>query len=213
MYNGRVSAYPPPYAPPKQKNNTTLIIMIVLGIVGCGCLAIIGFGAFFGFKIFGQLKPLAGCAISFESVHKAMLTYTAENGGKLPKAETWQDDLRPYVAKELSQVKEAPFDIISADGNWGCSRQDNAPMTGMAFNSEFSGKPIAEAQSKNGVLLFEIEAARRNAAQPYKPLDPNKSEKFMGMRRGWMVVFANGRPDFVGGELGDKGSGRGFKID
>src|ERR1044071_9441915 len=99
---------PPPFtAPPMRKDRTlAIVIFIIVGLVLlCGCgVAIVGyFGWGFVKKATG---PMVGCAINFEATRDAILDYTKDHGGKLPKAETWQDDVRSYVEKELKRDKE-----------------------------------------------------------------------------------------------------------
>ena len=134
----------------RKDKSLTVVIFVILGvIVACGCgvvaLSWAGCGAFKNFmgKVAG---PIAGCAINFEAARDAVLDYAKDHGGRLPKAETWQDDVRQYVKKHLAKAEEIP-DFINAktmkpDGEWGCY-VNSSRSTGMAFNIELSGKLLA----------------------------------------------------------------------
>jgi len=181
---------PPPYAPTRQKPKTGLIIGIVLGVlfVCCGLPSLLFVGA--GIWAVDKGKGFIGCTLAFSTVKKAVVQYAEANGGKLPTAATWQDDVRPFYAKLRGSAKNTgPFDLMPVDGDWGCTEGQVA--TGMAFNATLSGKKLAEIKDRSSVMLFEVPTRRANQAMPYKKLDDAKSPALMGMektRRGWLTV-------------------------
>jgi hypothetical protein len=80
----------------------------------------------------------------------------------------------------------------------GCKTE--AGMTGMAFNSDLSGKKMAEVKDPYGtIVIFEIEKATRNAHGTFKARSKENSPKIMGERRGWI-------------EMPLQGSARGFDM-
>lgn len=193
-----MSHVPPPFTGAegaRPKNNTGLIIMIVLAVLVGGCILAVGMTAFFGLKAWDQVKPIVGCSVAFESVHESLKDYARDHDGKLPPAATWQDELRPYVKASISKLqKEAEgmgdmFKTMDPDGAWGCKTGKGDEMTGMAFNTELSGKKVDDIESKSTtVIVFEIERPSPNANEPYKARDPNASPSIFGERRGWFEV-------------------------
>lgn len=188
-----------------------IVILIIVGLIlACGCGAVVisymSCGAFK--KLVG---PMAGCMISFEATRDGILEYARENGGRLPKAETWQDDIREYVRKGLKREMEMQqmFDAktMNPDGDWGCYASDTE-LTGIAFNSDLSGKLLSEVQNPEGtMLIFEIEKPRKNAAEKYQPLPNDRSPKIMGEPRGWIRYPVSGEVQ------GMQGGNRGFRFE
>lgn len=173
-----------------------IILFIILGLIGFCIIAAIAIGLFswnFGKRMVG---PIAGCAISFEAARTGIMEYAKANGGRLPKAETWQDDIRQYVAPHLNKSRDAQRIIdaktMQADGDWGCYVSDSK-MTGMAFNSELSEKLLTDVSDPfNTIVLFEIEAPRRNAAEPYRLRPDSTSPQVFGEPRGWVYMPLEG---------------------
>ena len=179
----------------RRKSPTTVIVTIIVVIASICCLGVVGLG-FLGYKFMkGTAFPLAGCMVAFTDVQSAVHRYADSHGGKLPNAETWQDDVKQYYVEIAgSHGSKGPFEIMKADGDWGCAIGENAEKTGMAFNSSLSGKPIAQYNDQLGVvLLFEIDKPRRNAAEPFKPRDKMSSPKMLGQPRGWIYAPLNGQ--------------------
>jgi hypothetical protein len=178
----------------RRTSPTTIIVIIVASVVGICCLGAAGIG-FLGYRfITGAAKPLAECTMNFSLVQQAVDKYAEAHGGKLPSAATWQDDVRPYFQQIAGRRRDfGPFQVMDPNGDWGCTSGDT--KTGMAFNSDLSGKERSQLASQyDAILLFEIEAPKRNAAEPYKPRTFAASPKFMGKPRGWFVVPLNGQP-------------------
>jgi hypothetical protein len=178
--------------PPPKKSNTGLIIGLVIGGIFLCCILPVGalFGG--GFWLFNKAKDMGTCFIAFENVKKAVVNYASAHDGKLPKADTWQDDVRDEYRKVMIPKDQlGPLNQMPAEGDWGC-KDSNGIMSGMAFNSELSGKKIGNEVSS--VLIYETEHPSKNQHAPYKRLDPNTSPLLFGQHRGWCYVT-------VGGEL------------
>lgn len=173
-----------------------IILFIILGLVGFCVLAVIALG-FFGWSFAKRaVGPIAGCAISFEAARQGILEYAKEHDGRLPKAETWQDDIRQYVVKHLNKERDAQ-NVIGAktmkpDGDWGCYVSDTK-MTGMAFNVELSGKLLTDVKDPySTIVIFEIDAPKKNAAEKYQTRPTTGSPTLMGNPRGWIAMPLEG---------------------
>jgi hypothetical protein len=183
---------PPPYNPPRKKSSTGLIIGLVLGGVAICCIggiALALLAGYFGWKVGG---PVAECALGFTEVQKAMHEYLNDHNGTFPKAETWQDEIRPYYVKVRAREKDAgPFKLWDPQGVWGC--KNGSSTTGIAFNSKLSGKKLSDIEDKPiTIMLFEVETARTNANEPFKPRDDKVSPTIMGEPRGWIKIPVEG---------------------
>ena len=181
------------YSPAPKKNNTGLIIGLVIGGIFLCC--IIPVGALFGGGLwaFKKIQGTAGCMFTFSTVQRAVELYEKDHGGKLPKAETWQDDLRVYYRKsQPAQNQTGPFSAASAEGEWGCKESDGT-MTGMAFNTDLSGKDASKiADAVNQVMIFETDRPSKNQHAKYKKLDPVLSPKIFNKPRGWFFINCEG---------------------
>lgn len=207
---------PPPFSPPptpRKKNNTGLIIGIVLACVlipciGVGVLMLLGVN-----WVKNTAFPMASCAIGFEQVRQAIGDYADAHDGKFPQAETWQDDVKSYYGAIMKNRAEdlGPIKPMDPNGDWGC-KIDDSRMTGMAFNSELSGKKVADVKDPYGtVLIFEIEKAMKNAHEKYRPRSKASSPQIiMGESRGWLKMMVKGRSS---DGFGDEDSKFKFKVD
>ncbi|MDR3691299.1 MAG: hypothetical protein P4L46_18105 [Fimbriimonas sp.] len=182
---------PPTYLPPRRSKNGLLIGIIVGAICLCCLLGSLVVGG--GWFAFRSVSGTAGCVITFTEMSKAMTKYESSHKGKLPKADTWQDDLRSDLRKSLLPKEQAgPFPQISPDGDWGCRESDGA-STGLAFNSDVSGKSLDDIKdSEKTVVLFETIKPEKNQHMKYSRLDPKTSPKIFGSPRGWFFITANG---------------------
>lgn len=171
-------------------------------------------------KGLGQLKPIVGCQLTFESMHEAIQDYAEEHNGKLPSAEKWQDEMKPYVARHLGRLVKKMKDedagwimkIMDVEKDWGCYKGDTEEMTGIAFNKSLSGKKVDDIESKStSVILFEIEAPKRNASEDFKSLDPKDSPKIFGSIRGWYEVTWDGVENNGNSDM-DIGSSRRVRV-
>lgn len=205
MYNPLVSYTPPPFTEPvtpsPRKNKTPMILAIVFIALACVCL-IPGYFLFkLGAVAVKEGLPMAQCGIAFEDVRNALKEYAAEHDGMLPKAETWQDDVRPYYAKVVDKHGDdlGPIKPMEADSVWGCTT--SLGKTGIAFNRALSGKKLADIKDpKSTVLIFETTKASTNVNEEYTKREQSTGPKIMGEHRDWMVMFIDGEPDFKVGK-------------
>lgn len=185
--------------PPRRKNSSTVIILVVVGAIFGICIVGVVAVAWFLRGISKSMGPWAGCIASFQVVQRATVKYAGDHDGALPRAATWQEDVTPYLDKSLKEMKDVPFfefKMIEPGKPWGCVIKDKE-MTGMAFNSDLSGKKMSEITDPYSTyMVFEIEKPRMNAAEPYKYRDRASSPVFMGERRGWIKVPVYGEGDF-----------------
>jgi hypothetical protein len=188
---------PPPYNPPgsAKKTSTTTIVLIVLGICAVCCvLGVVGFGglAWFGFN---KAKNFATCTVGATELARAINDYADDHGGKLPDAKSWQDEVKPYFAKLAEQqTKRVKFiGTLDPNGLWGCKDETGPGMSGFAFNSDLSGKKIADIPNKEeAIVLFEVDKPAMNLNMPYKDQPIANSPKIMGSPRGWIKVTVSG---------------------
>ncbi len=195
---------------PRSNKTPLIILLVVLGVLAVcvGGLVVVGI---FVFSAMRTAMPFAGCILSMEGARDAVVLYAKEHEGRLPNAETWQDDAKKYLKRALEDIRheDVPFDlkIITPDGEWGCHLPDGK-MTGFSFNDELSGKKLDEIKDPyKTILLFEIETARRNAHGKFEKRPNETSPQVFGERRGWLRIPVEGTSD-MGAEFGTS-SGRG----
>jgi hypothetical protein len=188
-------AGPPPYGP-RKRSNTTTIVFIVLGVCAVCCILGVGATAFFGYWGYKNAKSSVACGLGFAEAAKAMEDYADAHGGKLPPADKWQDEIRPYFAKRLAKDEEQGAKIFGSfdpNGVWTC--KDDAgktPDTGIAFNTDLSGLKLSDIKNKTGTyILFEVPKTGMNLNIPYTDLNESESPKVMGKPRGWYRVNGN----------------------
>ncbi|HVT12960.1 MAG TPA: hypothetical protein VHE55_11900 [Fimbriimonadaceae bacterium] len=187
---------PPPYMPPKKKSNTGLIIgLVVAGVLVCCVGPIVALVAG-GLFIFKSATPLITCSLAYQDARDAVKDYAQEHNGKLPPAEHWQDEIRPYYEKIVANrpKNENPFGTMASGGAWGCDNGAGG-RTGMAFNDDLSNQPLNKAVTDDSVVLFEVEKATENAHEKYsKPSGSANEPKIFGQPRGWFLVRMSGEP-------------------
>lgn len=200
VYTAHMSEAPPPFQRPNQaKSRTVLIVVIVLSCVLLPCLGVIGAGIYGWIFVRKNISPIAGCTLNFQQARDAILRYADTHAGKLPDARTWQDDVKSIYADMAKKTKQPFFDQMKPDGDWGCQIAGTDTMTGMAYNSDLSGKVLAKiSDSSSTIVLFEIEKPSRNASQVYKPRPFRSSPKIFGEPRGWFVIYVDGPPRNIG---------------
>ena len=206
---------PPPYYSGPKKSNVGLIIAIIIGVVCVCCvLPIVGVGAL-GFWGLGKIKGMVGCSIAFTNLQRSVQQYADDHGGKLPKAATWQTDIHPYFVKEVARhAKEQQMFSNGGADAVGCTNGDSPP-TGIAFNTELSGKKISDIKDPlTAVMLFEVPQTGSNLSQPYKVQSFQSSPKMLNTQRGWYVCGVDGRVELIGrngirtnGDIAPKSSG------
>jgi len=184
---------PPNYYPPVKKTRWGLIIGLICGGIFLCCLLPAGLLVGGGLWAVNKTKDLLVCGMSYTTASKAMQDYANDHKGKLPKAETWMDDIRPYFAKRASIVNpgiKQVFGDISTNGDYSCTTAGR--HTGMSFNKDLSGKVLADIKDKDTVLLFETDKVALNASEPYKAQDTKSSPQLMGSARGWFTTTVAG---------------------
>ena len=189
---------PPTYRPQKKSNIWLWIILGGLGLCCLGGAALLGGGAYFGMKVAG---PMVECMMSAEFLQKAVVAYAEDNGGKLPAADKWQDQVKPYYERIMStkgdKMKGSPFKPFAADGDWGC-KLDNDAHTTFAFNTALSGKKLDDIQNKSEtVLFFEVDKSGRNVNQKYDPAKLGTPPKRFPEAH-WTTMSVDGDAHMVG---------------
>lgn len=182
---------------PQQRRSKAPLILLIVAFSLC---VICGVGGFFGWQFFrgfaNEGLKFVACAANFEAVQRAILDYASANGGKLPKAASWQDDVRKYlkVDKDFEELKDSPFEweAITPDGEW-CCNVSGEQKTGICFNEELSGKKLSDIQNPmDTVLVFEIDKPLRNAHQKYVERPQESSPKIFGEHRDWFWAPVSG---------------------
>jgi hypothetical protein len=125
--------------------------------------------------------------------------YAADHDGKLPQAANWEDEVRPYYEKVLTQSNKKDrqvFGSMSAAGPWGCG-DGSGGKTGMAMNDEVSGQSLSKLEASTTIVLFEIERATQNAHEKYAVRSDANGPKIFGAPRGWFLVRMSGEPNLM----------------
>src|SRR5579885_3675835 len=152
---------PPYYGLPQKKSNTTTIVLIVLGVCALCCvLGIIGFVGL-GWMGLNRAKSTIACTVGFEEAALAMQDYVDDHNGKLPPADKWQDDIRPYFSRHRDDdMRHTPKMFGSSwdpKGDWTCKDENNGTTTGIAFNSDLGGMLLKDVKNPSSTfVLFEV---------------------------------------------------------
>jgi hypothetical protein len=198
-----MSAAPPPFQPqaihpPSRGGAGKACLWIAIIVVGA-CVALGVAGYFFTMNMMRQVSPLASCTQTFEAAQKALVEYAAANGGKLPEADTWMDDVQPYYEKHIEDFSSAPGFVKdmapSPPGSaWGC--QWDARTTGLTFNTDLGGAVLADIKDPAATpMVYESEGAARNKNQPYGKGPSGDPPKVFGNKRKWMLYYVEGEED------------------
>jgi hypothetical protein len=182
---------PPAYNPAK-KSNTGLIIGLILGGIAVCCIGGVALIGFFSLRVFNDtIAPITECMTGYQAVSNSLAKYAKDHDGMLPSAAKWQDELRPYVEKELAEIKKeaGPFKLMDPQGEWGCTTDKR--KTGMAFNIELDGKKFEEVKKGDSVVVFEVDTVSRNYSAKFVEQEKSTSPKIMGDHRGWITVRAD----------------------
>lgn len=180
---------------PQRSSNKTLWIVLSV-VLGLCCLLLIG-GGWFLWSAAKQAIPLASCSIKMQDVRTAVKMYADDNGGTLPKAETWEDDIQSQLGKvaSMSSKEKNPFGTVVPGETLGCKFDDR--MTGIYFNDEVSGKKLSDVPDKfTTVLLFQAKDQKKNGHGKYDPTS-NAGIKIFGQEIGGIVVPLEGDADLV----------------
>jgi hypothetical protein len=169
-----------------------------------------------GFWAFNKGKGMVACAMAFENVRDATLDYAKDHKGKLPPAEKWMDEVRPYYQKELDRMPDKDgtkvIGIMPATGAWSCDNGEGG-RTGIAFNKALSGKKVDDIKNpETTYLIFETPTASENLTMAYEDQSKESSPKIFNEARGWFKAPVKGDVDT--GKMKTRGtrSGR-FKIE
>ena len=191
---------PPPAAKATSSANKACLIIVLMVLLLCAILAVI-FAVFIkGF--WTQLSSTGGCVATFEMTQESMMAYADEHNGKLPNAKTWQDDIKPYYDRLYKKMAEEVKDVEmlrgflppAPDSPLQCD--NDGQVTGVAFNSEMSGKKLSDVKSPTTtVTLFESDQTGHNLAMPYKELPKSKAPKLMNEKRDWIIYYVEGNKD------------------
>jgi|CXWL01.1.fsa_nt_gi hypothetical protein len=126
-----------------------------------------------------QVKGKNNYTETGQIVHMAIIAHSIANDCRLPMAETWQDDIRPYYTKlrekYLAKMRQQGFEIvIPAPGEpLTCVWVDNDTLrtekkTSFFYNEAFSGLILSDswqtdtAKNINEPILFEFPGACYN---------------------------------------------------
>jgi len=172
-----------------------MIVGLIFGGIFLCCLLPIGLVAGVGLFAFGKVKDTAGCGLAMGHIQRAMILYSKDHEGKLPKAATWMDDVRPYYHKAQARNKDTDkvFGSMPDGEPFACT--SDGVKTGIAFNKDLSGKKVSDIKEPmDTVLVFETTNVQANLSETYKEPDFSMSPKVFGKHRGWMKVFVAGNP-------------------
>jgi hypothetical protein len=204
-YTAAVNEMPPSYRPQqKDKSKTTLIVVIVLVCVLVPCLCIVGGGAFAYFFAKKNVMPMMGCSLTMKFGRDAIVRYTQENGGRFPDAKTWQADVKPFYADLVKSGEPSrQLGAKTPDELWTCRPGLGGGETGIAYNSDLSGKNISEFKDPfSTIVLFEVEKPAQNCSEKYKVRPDSGSPAMFGEHLGWFYVMLQGEADLTGSGKG-----------
>lgn len=177
---------------PQKKSKTGLIIGLVVGGIALLCVLPIAVLGYFGANLVNKkVTPVVGCSVGFVEAQQAMIQYADAHGGRLPKAQTWQDDIRPFFEKvdKNSGVPLKSAKVFPANGDWVCTDEKNT-RTGIAFNSKLSGAKISEILDPSTTpMLFEVERTGTNLSEPYRFRRQDLAPLVLGEHRTWIVMY------------------------
>lgn len=204
---------PPPFEPlpdEPRKKGPKIWLWVILGVVVICCGGIAYFAnAVRNMFNSGGVGAMTGCLLAYDGIYKGLEDYAKEHDGKLPPAESWQVELKPYYEKYVTakaeKMENPLFEIAvaKADEPWGCV-QGGKLISGMAYNSDVAGKVLADLPNKaETVLVFEIKDPAMNAnmayaAQPYDASPVLKAPNNEADNRGWLELTADGETSLMG---------------
>jgi len=173
---------------PKRRNTTLIVVLILLGVILLLCAGCAGF-VFYFLKKSGSF---IGCITHYQLALQATKSYANGHDGKLPDAAKWQDEIAPYYQTK-GKTSNSIIDFGNADGNLGCAGGPGGPATGMAFNSELSGKKLnAVINEQTPIIFFEVPLKDpnkfKNLHEPFKMLLGKSPQTIMGQPRDWLWI-------------------------
>lgn len=151
---------------------------------------------FFGQNVLASNQPYVSCTFVMTVVPDAIEAYAKQNGGKMPDADKWQDQIAPFysdIVKNRTDI--GPIKVLKPEEEWVCNAEN--PRTTIAYNSEVSGQMIGRVQTKpETILLFESSATGRNVHAKYTPQPFDRSPKLSVFgqtdNRGWLLATVGG---------------------
>lgn len=200
---------PPPYQAQKPRSGSKLWLLAVL-LICVPCVILIGVMGYLFKQGVGmvnkELVPLMSCAANFDLLREAAKDYANDHDGKLPDSKTWQKDVISYYKKRfMADYSKANGEIIGLKLEFkefdektpfSCDNPHD-PDTGFAYNSDLSGKKIADIKDPTTTFMFfEVEKVELNHSEAYKPRDKATSPKMFDRRRDWIRVPINGDMEF-----------------
>ena len=179
-----------------------MIVGLIFGGIFLCCLLPIGLVAGLGLFAFGKVKDTAACGLAMGRIQRAMILYSKDHEGKLPKAATWMDDIRPYYRKAQARTKDTDkvFGSMPDGEPFACTT--DGVKTGIAFNKDLSGKKVSDIKDPmETVLVFETTNLQANLSETFKEPDFSLSPKVFGKHRGWMKATVAGNPKTGNAEM------------
>lgn len=109
-----------------------------------------------------QSRAGASCIANIEVMHAAVTAYVEEHG-RFPSAETWNQDVAPYMQQFIDQVNEkmedAPpyleIDLVEPGGAPSCHFPKEEP-TAIALNAYLSGTAVGEAPVDSATPILAV---------------------------------------------------------
>lgn len=200
---------PPNFSPPKQ-NKTGLIIGLVIGGVVLCCIVPIGGIAGLGFWGYGKAKGMIQCTLTATLLSEATRDYTRANGGKLPDAAKWNQQLAPYYSKQAEELKDSPFKATDLSNGANCD--SDGTITGLAYNVDLSGKNLKQIKDQvSTIVFFEIGKTGPNLSAKYARQPKETSPMIFGKHRGWTEATLSGEITIDGKR--SKATGSGFSVE
>jgi hypothetical protein len=181
---------------PRKKSNTGLIVGLIIGGVVLCCIVPLLAGGGLAFWGWNKTKGLIQCTYAFSDVRDALRMYASEHEGKLPPADTWQEEITPYYEKVVASNRKEEhkmFGIMPSGGDWGCDNGSGG-RTGISLNEDLAGMPLTKLENSEEVVLFEVKSAARNAHGKYEPQPIAGSPSLFGEARGWFLIRLSGPP-------------------
>lgn len=128
------------------------------------------------------------CATNLKELTLGVLYYADAHNGKLPKASTWADDIKPYVNNISAKLY--------------CNGSANGIQWSYAINKDIAGMKVNDILTPtNTVLFFESDKNVKNASGSLKDLvkTPRHNDSYSYAFMDGHVVLSNKRenPDFI----------------
>lgn len=184
---------PAPKAPATSGANKACLIAVCCVLAMCAVMIFVFIA--FTKSVFGEVTQTFSCMGMFEMTDNSLRAYAMDHKGKLPNAETWQDDIAPYYQRLYAKVRseKLPSSMLPPSPGEPLQCVWGKRTTGVAFNVELSGKEIAKLQNPEKTpVIFEVDRTGTNLALPYSEKPKTKAPKVMYNDRDWIVYFVKG---------------------